>query len=166
MYNWTKPFISIPVHGEPMHLESHKKISEASQVPITKILQNGKCFEIAPGDSAIVGDIETGKLIVEGKYLYDSESDFIRDRRKYSYEGIAMISIVINDDLTIDKNIQISLFGLPYEETDLVKNNFKIEFIEYYLKLNQEQKSSDQNVTDLIKKSLKIVLKNTINHSI
>ena len=162
MYNWTKPFISIPVHGEPMHLESHKKISEASQVPITKILQNGKCFKIAPGDCSIVDDIETGKLIVEGKYLYDSESDFIRDRRKYSYEGIAMISIVINDDLTIDKNIQISLIGLPYEETDLVKNNFKIEFIENYLKLNQEQKSSDQNVTDLIKKSLKIVLKNIL----
>ncbi len=162
MYNWTKPFISIPVHGEPMHLESHKKISEASQVPITKILQNGKCFKIAPGDCAIVDDIETGKLIVEGKYLYDSESDFIRDRRKYSYEGIAMISIVINDDLTIDKNIQISLIGLPYEETDLVKNNFKIEFIENYLKLNQEQKSSNQNVTDLIKKSLKIVLKNIL----
>ena len=42
MYNWTKPYISIPVHGEPMHLASHKKISEASQVPVTKILQNGK----------------------------------------------------------------------------------------------------------------------------
>ena len=162
MYNWTKPFISIPVHGEPMHLESHKKISEASQVPITKILQNGKCFKIAPGDCAIVDDIETGKLIVEGKYLYDSESDFIRDRRKYSYEGIAMISIVINDDLTIDKNIQLSFIGLPYEEIDLSKNTFKTEFIENYLKLNQEQKSSDQNVTDLIKKSLKIVLKNIL----
>ncbi|MFL2544036.1 MAG: ribonuclease J [Alphaproteobacteria bacterium] len=159
MYNWTKPFISIPVHGEPMHLESHKKISEASQVPITKILQNGKCFKIAPGDCAIVDDIETGKLIVEGKYLYDSESDFIRDRRKYSYEGIAMISIVINDDMTIDKNIQLSFFGLPYDEIDLAKNNFKIEFIENYFKLNQEQKSSDQNVKDLIKKCLKIVLK-------
>jgi ribonuclease J len=162
MYNWTKPFISIPVHGEPMHLESHKKISEASQVPITKILKNGKCFKIAPGDCAIVDDIETGKLIVEGKYLYDSESDFIKDRRKYSYEGIAMISIVINDDLTIDKNIQLSFIGLPYEEIDLAKTNFKTEFIENYLKLNQEQKSSDLNVTDLIKKSLKIVLKNIL----
>ena len=78
MYNWTKPYISIPVHGEPMHLASHKKISEASQVPITKILQNGKCLKIAPGDCSIVDNIDTGKLIVEGKYLYDSDSDFIK----------------------------------------------------------------------------------------
>ena len=162
MYNWTKPFISIPVHGEPMHLESHKKISEASQVPVTKILQNGKCLKIAPGDCLIVDDIETGKLIVEGKYLYDSESDFIRDRRKYSYEGIAILSLAINDDLSIDENIQLSFIGLPGEEMDMVKEDFKTEFIENYLKLNQEQKSSDQNVIDLIKKSLKFVLKNIL----
>jgi len=162
MYNWTKPFISIPVHGEPMHLESHKKISEASQVPVTKILQNGKCLKIAPGDCLIVDDIETGKLIVEGKYLYDSESDFIRDRRKYSYDGIAILSLAINDDLSIDKNIQLSFIGLPSEEMDKVKEDFKTEFIENYLKLNQEQKSSDQNVIDLIKKSLKFVLKNIL----
>ena len=162
MYNWTKPFISIPVHGEPMHLESHKKISEASQVPITKILQNGKCLKIAPGDCTIVDDIDTGKLIVEGKYLYDSESDFIRDRRKYSYEGIAMLSLVINDDQSIDQNIQLSFIGLPYEEIDLVKHEFKSEFIEKYLKLSDEQKTLDQNVIELIKKSLKFVLKNIL----
>jgi ribonuclease J len=162
MYNWTKPFISIPVHGEAMHLESHKKISEASQVPVTKILQNGKCLKIAPGDCSIVDDIKTGKLIVEGKYLYDSESDFIRDRRKYSYEGIALLSLVINDDLSIDKNIQLSFFGLPCEEIDLVRDGFITDFMQNYLKLNEGQKSSYQNVKDLIKKSLKSVLKNIL----
>ncbi|MDC0161945.1 ribonuclease J [bacterium] len=162
MYNWTKPFISIPVHGESIHLESHKKISEASQVPVTKILQNGKCLKIAPGDCSIVDNIDTGKLIVEGKYLYDADSDFIRDRRKYSYEGIVMISIAVNEDLSIDKNIQLSFFGLPYDEIDFVKKDFKTEFIESYIKLNNDQKSSDQNVIDLIRKSFKLVLKNVL----
>ena len=45
----------------------------------------------------IVDNVETGKLIVEGKYLYDSNSDFIKDRRKYSFEGIAMISVLLNE---------------------------------------------------------------------
>ena len=45
-----------------MHLASHKKISEASQVPVTKLLQNGKCLKIAPGECSIVDNIETGKL--------------------------------------------------------------------------------------------------------
>ena len=162
MYNWVKPYLSIPIHGEPMHLASHKKISEASQVPITKILQNGKCLKIAPGDCSIVDNIETGKLIVEGKYLYDSDSDFIRDRRKYSYEGIAMISILINNDHSIDNNIQLSLIGLSNEELITIKEEFKIEFIENYIKLNDNQKSSDQNVIDMIRKNLKFVLKNIL----
>ncbi len=162
MYNWTKPYISIPVHGEHTHLTSHKKISESSQVPITKILQNGKCLKIAPGDCLIVDDIETGKLIVEGKYLYDSESDFIKDRRKYSYEGVAMISILINKDFSIDKNIQLSFIGLPNEELNTVQEEFKTEFIQNYIKLNDDQKSSDQKVIDLIKKNLKHTLKNIL----
>jgi len=162
MYNWIKPYISIPVHGEPIHLESHKKISESSQVPITKILQNGKCLKIAPGDCSIVDNIETGKLIVEGKYLYESDSDFIKDRRKFSFEGLAMISILINDDLSIDKNFQLSLIGLPNEELSSLKEEFKNEFIKNFIKLNDDQKSSDQNVTDIVKKSLKFVLKNTL----
>ncbi len=163
MYNWTKPYISIPVHGEPMHLASHKKISEASQVPITKILQNGKCLKIAPGECMIVDNIDTGKLIVEGKYLYDSESDFIKDRRKYSFEGLAMISVLINEDQSIDKNVQLTLIGLPQEEIERVKDEFKNEFIQNYLKLNHDTKSSDQNIKDLIIKNLKFVLKNTLH---
>ena len=160
MYNWTKPYISIPVHGESMHLASHKIISEASQVPITKILQNGKCLKIAPGDCSVIDNIDTGKLIVEGRYLYDSDSNFIKDRRKYSYEGIAMISVLVNSDFSIDKNIQLSLIGLPDESISTIREEFKNEFIHNYLKLNIDQKSSDQNVKDLIIKNLKYVFKN------
>ena len=162
MYSWTKPYISIPVHGEPMHLASHKKISEASQVPITKILQNGKCLKIAPGECSIVDNIETGKLIVEGKYLYDSDSNFIKDRRKYSFEGLVMISILLNSDYSIDKNIQLSLIGLPNEQLNSIKEEFKNEFVKNFTKLNNDQKSSDQNVTEIIRKSLKFVLKNIL----
>ena len=162
MYNWTKPYISIPVHGEPMHLASHKKISEASQVPVTKILQNGKCLKIAPGECSVVDNIETGKLIVEGKYLYDSDSNFIKDRRKYSFEGLVMISILLNSDYSIDKNIQLSLIGLPNEQLNSIKEEFKNEFVKNFTKLNNDQKSSDQNVIEIIRKSLKFVLKNIL----
>ena len=162
MYNWTKPYISIPVHGEPMHLASHKKISEASQVPVTKILQNGKCLKIAPGECSIVDNVDTGKLIVEGKYLYDSDSNFIKDRRRYSFEGLVMISILLNNDYSIDKNIQLSLIGLPSEQLNSIKEEFKTEFVKNFSKLNNDQKSSDQNVTDIVRKSLKFVLKNIL----
>ena len=112
MYEWTRPYISIPVHGESKHLLAHAQLSQASQVPITKILENGKCIKLAPQDPKIYGFIETGKLIVEGRNLYDSESNFIKDRRRYSFEGIVFVSIIINKDFSINKNIKITANGL------------------------------------------------------
>ena len=161
MYSWTKPYISIPVHGEPVHLEAHKQLSHSMQVPFTKILENGKCLKIAPGEPKVVKKFETGKLIVEGKNLYDSESSFIKKRRKYSFEGIAMISLIINEnDNSINKNIKISFIGLPEINESEITNNFKFIFIENFTKLNSSQKSSDQIVSDLIRNNLRKIMKN------
>ena len=163
MYNWTKPYLSIPVHGEPMHLEAHKQLSYSSQVPFTKILENGKCLKIAPGEPKIVEKFETGKLIVEGKNLYDSESAFIKERRKYSFEGLVLISLIINDDdYSINKNMLLTLKGLPGIDEENIKNDFKILFIENYTKLNKDQKSSDLIVSDLVKSSFRKIIKNSI----
>ena len=161
MYNWTKPYISIPVHGEPIHLEAHKQLSNSSQVPFTKILENGKCLKIAPGEPKIVEKFETGKLIVEGKNLYDSESSFIKERRKYSFEGLALITLIINDnDNSINKNIKITFKGLPEISENEIKNEFIVIFIENFTRLNNSQKSSDQIVSDLIKNNLRKIMKN------
>ncbi len=161
MYNWTKPFISIPVHGEPMHLEAHKQLSNSSQVPFTKVLENGKCLKIAPGEPKIVEKFNTGKLIVEGKKLYDSDATFIRERRKYSFEGLVLISLIINEsDNSINKNIKISSKGLPEINEDDIIHNFKTSFIENFTKLNASQKSSDQIVSDLIINNLRKIMKN------
>ncbi len=164
MYNWTKPYLSIPVHGEPMHLEAHKQLSYSSQVPFTKILENGKCLKIAPGEPKVVGKIETGKLIVEGKKLYDSESSFIKERRKYSFEGLALISLLINsNDNSINKNIKVTFKGLPYIDEEQIIHDFKLIFIDSFTKLNTDQKSSDKIVSDIVKNNLKKIMKNSFH---
>ena len=164
MYNWTKPYLSIPVHGEPMHLEAHKQLSYSSQVPFTKILENGKCLKIAPGEPKVVGKIETGKLIVEGKKLYDSQSSFIKERRKYSFEGLALISLLINSsDNSINKNIKVTFKGLPYIDEEQIIHDFKLIFIDSFTKLNTDQKSSDKIVSDIVKNNLKKIMKNSFH---
>jgi len=160
MYSWTRPYISIPVHGEPMHLEAHRKISQASQVPITKILENGKCLKIAPGDCEIIEQINTGKLIVEGKYLYDSDSSFIKDRRKYSFEGLILISLIISQDYTLDTNILLTTKGLSDFNDQEILKEFKVSFFDLYNNFNNDQKSSDKIVSDMIKKCVKKIIKN------
>jgi len=159
MYNWTKPYLSIPVHGEPMHLESHKKISESCQVPVTKVLENGKCLKIAPGEPIIQTKIETGKLIVEGKKLYDSNSNFIKERKKYSFSGLVLISVIINEDFSIEKNIQLSAKGIPEFDSVKILIEFKSNFLDSYVKLTKDQKNSDQVLSELIKVNIRQIFK-------
>ena len=160
MYSWTRPYLSIPVHGEPLHLEAHLKISQSCQVPLTKILENGKCLKIAPGEPSIHAKISTGKLIVEGKNLYDSDSDFIKQRRKYSFEGLVLISIIINNDNSVDKKIILSFKGLPNFDSEMILSEFKVTFIEKYMQFTIDQKKSDLIVSDLIKNNIRQVIKN------
>ena len=44
-------------------------VSGAGKTTALKILENGKCLKIAPGDPFVETEVETGKLIVEGKKL-------------------------------------------------------------------------------------------------
>ena len=160
MYNWTRPYISIPVHGEPKHLLAHSKLAQSSQVPVTKILQNGKCIKLAPNSPKMHGYIETGKMIVEGNNLYDSNSNFIKDRRKFSFEGMIFVSIIIyNKDFSLDKDIKVSLNGLPDYKNYNIVDIFKENFLNVYLSMNNEKKSSDEIIGELVKKTIRQIVK-------
>ncbi len=160
MYDWTRPYIAVPVHGEYKHLVAHSKLAQSSQVPHTKILENGKCLKIAPEGPEIYGYFETGKMIVEGKNLFDVESNFIKDRRKFSFEGLLLVSLVIYQDFSIDKDIKLSINGLPDTKTIEILENFKNIFIQSYLRFNNDQKSSDSIVSELVKSSVRKIIKN------
>jgi len=163
MYDWTRPYISIPVHGEPKHLVAHSKLAQSSQVPFTKILENGKCMKLAPDEPKFYGTIETGKMLVEGKKLYDSDSNFIKDRRKFSFEGIILVSIIIHQDFTLNKDIKISFNGLPDQQYVNVVDIFKEKFVKEYLSMNNEKQSSDLIVGDLIKKIIRGIIRKDSN---
>ena len=159
MYEWTRPYISLPVHGETKHLIAHAQLAQASQVPITKILENGKCIKLAPKDPEIYGFIDTGKLIVEGRNIYDSESNFIKERRRFSFDGIVLVSLIINSDLSLHKDIKITANGLSHLDEEKINNLFKEIFIVDFLNLNSEKKSSDETLSRLIKKAIRQTLK-------
>ena len=159
MYEWTRPYISLPVHGESNHLVAHAQLAQASQVPVTKILENGKCIKLAPNDPEIYGFIDTGKLIVEGRNTYDTESNFLKDRRRFSFEGIVLVSIIINSDFSIHKNIKITTNGLSNFDSKRILELFKEIFLKDYMQMNSEKKSSDIIMSELIKKSVRLSLK-------
>ena len=70
-----------------------------------------------------------------------------------------LISIIINSDLSINKNIMITSKGLPDYDERLLENDFKELLIDEYLKISDEQKNSNEIVSNLLKKLIRKSLK-------
>ena len=63
----------------------------------------------------------------------------------------------------IDKNIKISCNGIPDFDNDKLMFAFKEMFIKDYTLMNDEKKSLDKNISDLIKKTIRSVIKHDFN---
>ena len=49
MYQWVRPKIALPVHGEVRHMIEHAALARDCQVPETVLAPNGTLVRLAPG---------------------------------------------------------------------------------------------------------------------
>ena len=116
MYNWVKPEIVIPVHGEYHHLKSNVEIAKKCGVKKGLILKNGLLLKVAPGEPRVLGSVPSGRFILDGKKIIPINEDAIKNRKKMLYNGTILISLVINKKNKICSKPVISSKGFFNEE--------------------------------------------------
>ena len=116
LYEWLRPRIAIPVHGEAMHLQEHVKLAKSLGVPETVLVENGKVVRLAPGPAAIVDHVPVGRLALEGKTLIPTDSDVIRARRRMRDGGTVTVTVVIDDDGALVEDPRVLTLGLGNED--------------------------------------------------
>ncbi len=62
MYQWTKPEIVIPVHGEPEHLHAHAEVAKSVGVRKTFVGRNGDVYLLAPQPGIRRNRIKVGRI--------------------------------------------------------------------------------------------------------
>lgn len=62
MYNWVKPELAIPVHGEAAHLQAHADIARECGVRKTYVGENGDLYLLAPHTGIRRQVVKTGRL--------------------------------------------------------------------------------------------------------
>lgn len=65
MYNWVKPKIAIPVHGEHLHLQAHADIAKACGVTKHYVGQNGDLYRLSPQPSIRRQVVPVGRVPVK-----------------------------------------------------------------------------------------------------
>lgn len=113
LYRLLRPQLLIPVHGEPMHLAAHGRFARRQGVPRTLVIENGQMVRIGPGDAAVIDAMEPGQLYKDGRLVVTPEASGVRDRRRASFAGVVVVSLVLARDGTVPAEPEVALIGLP-----------------------------------------------------
>lgn len=112
LYQWTRPQLVMPVHGEARHQAEHARIAQECQVKHTLIPANGQIIRIGPDRHEVVAEVKSGRLALDGKVLRVLDHSIAKDRKKMAYSGAAVVTLVMDERGKVLREPQISLMGL------------------------------------------------------
>jgi ribonuclease J len=118
MYQMVRPRIAVPVHGETRHLLAQARLAEQCQVPQTIVTRNGEVVKLAPGPAAVIGEVSTGRLVVDGTRLLPAGSEALRSRQRMTFNGAALATIVVDGEGRLLAPPQVTVQGLGEPEQD------------------------------------------------
>jgi ribonuclease J len=118
MYDWTRPKIAIPAHGEPLHLTVHVAFAKDRGVKEVIRAFDGDVVAIEEGRAALIDRVATGRRYKDGDILLPAGAECIGERRRLSVSGVISIALAISDkgDLVGDPDVMIA--GLPQQTRD------------------------------------------------
>lgn len=119
VYQWVRPKIAVPVHGEVRHMIEHAALARACQVPETVVAPNGTLVRLAPGAAGIVDHVPSGRLARDGDGLVPLDGDSLRERRKLLWNGAAAATLVIDRRGRAVAPPKVSLRGIDDAEGEL-----------------------------------------------
>ena len=118
MYEWTRPKISVPVHGEAAHLVAHGSLASAAGVPEVAQVRDGDMLRLAPGAAEIIDKVPFGRTYKDGKLIGDDEAMGIRDRRKLSFAGHVAMNVVLDDRYELAGDPDIVAIGVALADSN------------------------------------------------
>ena len=113
LYDWLKPAIVVPVHGEALHLHEQAKLARAAGIPTVIEARNGRLIRLAPGPAEIVDAITPARLYRDGRLVVSHGASGVVERRRLSFAGLVSVAIVLSDSGDILEDPTVDLSGLP-----------------------------------------------------
>ncbi|MEO8722537.1 MAG: ribonuclease J [Sphingobium sp.] len=116
MYDWIRPEILLPVHGEMRHMAEQARLGLAHGVPHAVVQSNGDVVRLAPGKAAIIGRERVGRLVLDGDVILPADGNTINERRKVGLHGQISVAVARDAKGRLAGEPQLRLQGVPLEE--------------------------------------------------
>lgn len=113
MYEWTKPEIGVPVHGEAKHLVAQAGLMSKAGLKSVLPIRNGDLLKLAPGTPTVVETVQNGRVYKDGLMIGDEDATGIKRRRVLSWVGHVVMSLVLDRAGELLADPEIVCEGLP-----------------------------------------------------
>jgi ribonuclease J len=113
MYEWLKPDVVVPVHGEALHLSENAGLARSIGIKEVVICGDGDVVRLAPGPAQVIDEIPAGRLYRDGNLLVDAESRTVAERRKLGFAGIVSVAVAVSGRGDLVGEPWIEMTGLP-----------------------------------------------------
>ncbi len=112
----TKPKYFIPVHGEYRQLVAHSDTAKLMGIPNENIfiLNNGKVLELTQDEGKITGNVQSGKVLIDGLGIGDVGNIVLKDRQHLSQDGLIVVVISMNSEGQVVSGPDIISRGFVY----------------------------------------------------
>jgi ribonuclease J len=138
----TRPRYFIPIHGEMRHLVKHARLARAVGLAPEQVLlaQNGQQVRFDAQGGRLAGQVEVGRVFVDGKGVGDVSRIVLRDRRHLAADGLVIASVAVDPvarKIIAEPDLITRGFTLEEEQEPLLTQARKV-FLEIVLKALSE----------------------------
>jgi len=158
VYQWVRPRIAVPVHGEVRHMVEHAALARACQVPETVVAPNGTLVRLAPGPAEIVDHVPSGRLARDGDGLVPLDGESLRERRKLLWNGAAAATLVIDRQGRAVAPPKISLRGIDDAEGE-IGEAIVAGLSEMLADLSASERSDDARIEEAARQAVRRVVR-------
>jgi ribonuclease J len=116
MYQWIRPELVMPVHGEMRHLSEHARFALDSGVPGAVLQKDGDIIRLAPGTPAKIGVAPVGRLAVDGDVILPADGGTINERRRLAIYGQISVAVALRQSGALIGSPEVRIQGVPVEE--------------------------------------------------
>ncbi|MBS0296116.1 MAG: ribonuclease J [Proteobacteria bacterium] len=158
MYQWARPEIAVPTHGERRHLLEHCALAKDMQVPQAIAPRNGDMVRLAPGRAQVIDEVPSGRLFVDGKVLEPEGGEALRERRHAAHNGVLLVSMALDRKGKLASDIEVRGLGLTGDteySLDDALDDLADRAEEALGKLKGEAREDDMVIEQAIARALK-----------
>ncbi len=97
MHDLIAPEIMIPMHGEHRMLREHAKLALARGMR-AMVVPNGSVCDLTDAAPALVDEVETGRIYLDGSRLIGAMDGVVRDRLRMAMGGHVFVTVILDEE--------------------------------------------------------------------